>query len=247
MMLWTQFKILFPSFAGHWVLTVALAMLAWYGWTRVYRQFTFRWEGPMMIGTALSIYVSAGQLFGLYGSALVQTFIAQNTPQSQQGAQQSAPMDPMLQLKVGFIEKVRDMIQNPNKITPESKKELFASSAKLFPNGKKDQDLYAKSIQEVYSCQRLFWEDALASFKAKQPIKSDERTQCEARAGTFFNREKLVPTEDVKAREETLAAVAARKRMPASDGKTVELNEQMLRDAMDAQARALTTIQKIFE
>jgi hypothetical protein len=250
-MIWAQIKLLLPSVFVHWVLLVAVATGAWYAWTRVYKHH-FKWQGPVIVATLVAVYSFTNTVFGLYQNGVLVAFQQNVQAQLQQAArqqqaQQQGPTDPVLQMKSQFLRNVEALVQNPQAITDENKKKLFNDFGKLFPS-KKDKELAKKAVAQVYDCQKYFWEDAMSSFKAKQAVKSDARKDCEKMSGNFFNREKLLPAEVVKNNDETIAGFAARKRVPASDGKsTVEVSENMLRDALESQARATENVRKIFE
>lgn len=243
-MLWGQVKVLLPSFMGYWFALCVLACCVWYGFTRAYRQFAFKWQVPVLFATAVSFYMCVNTVTALYQNSLLQSHQQAMAPAS--AAKNVAQADPGTQLKQNFLNTVEKMIQNPGSITPEAKKKLFTEHAALFKD-KNTRGIFQKAVSDVYHCERVFWEDAFASFKAKQVVKSDSRKECETASGAFFNREKLLPGETVKQKEATIASFAARKRVPASDGKQIEVNEAMLRDAVEGQNKNLDTIKKIFE
>lgn len=244
-MLWTQIKLLLPSFAGYWIFLICLASLTWYVWTRVYTHWVFRWQGPFLVATVFSFSVWGHTLLNMYQNGVLATF-QQNVQAAAQQANQK-PVDVALQMKDQFLKNVEYLIQNPDQITPENKKKLFDGFAQLFPKGRTDREMAAGQIEGVYKCQRYFWEDALATYKAKKVVKSDATEECGTLSGTFFNRPKLVSQDAVKANDETLANLAKHKRLPTSDGKDVEVTEKMLRDAVENQIKAAQAARRIFE
>ena len=267
-MLWTQMRILIPSFVGFWAFLACLGVGAWYGFTRIYTTYAFKWHGPVIAATVVSVFMGTSTFLTVYQNTVINAYqqklnqdaqaaqqqqtqqqealARQQAATQQQQAQAQQPVDPALQLKANFLATVESLVQNPTAINTENKKKLFTEYATLFPK-KSDREAAGKAVSKVYNCQRLFWEDAMASYKAHQVVKSDARKECETMAGTFFNREKLLPDEVIKSNEATISVFAERKRIPAADGKSsVEVNETMLRNALDAQVKATDAIKKIF-
>jgi hypothetical protein len=161
---------------------------------------------------------------------------------------QKAPVDPKVQMKIDFLKNVEALITSPDQINDENKKKLFSVFGSLFPKGEADKKTFAQNISAAYECQLHFWEDALASYRQKKTIKSDIRKTCEAQSGAFFERERLISVEASKSNEKTLEEIATRKkRVPAADGKEVEITETMLKDALDSQVKNLYNIKRIFD
>ncbi len=249
-MIWAQMKVLLPTFLGYWVFMVILASATWYGWTKIYTQYQFKWEAPVIVATATVFYMMASTVIGYYQNNALLGYQQQVQAAKQQGGQQAqgqgAPVDPALKAKSDFLKIVEQFIAAPDQITPENKQKFFQQFSGLFPNGAADKKRYEKEILSVYDCQRFFWEDAVASYKSKTAIKSDARKECETASGAFYNREKLVPAESAKANDDTIKNLAAHKRLPASDGKELEVNEKMLNTTLEAQVKAVSAIKKIF-
>jgi hypothetical protein len=247
-MFWAQMKVLLPSFFGYWVFMVVLASATWYGWTKIYTNVHFKWHAPVLVATTAAFYLMASTLIGFYQNNALFAYQQKMQATQQAAAQQQkdANVDPATKAKGDFLKIVEQLMGAPDQITPENKQKLFTQYASLFPNGNTDRQIYEKEILAVYNCQRYFWEDAMASYKAKKTVKSDSRKECETLPGQFFNREKLVTAETAKANDQTISRLSAHKRLPASDGKEVEVNEKMLRNALDAQVKAIDAIKKIF-
>ncbi|MDZ4675918.1 MAG: hypothetical protein SGI74_00270 [Oligoflexia bacterium] len=250
--MWEQFKILLPSIVGHWVVLVVLATGGWFLFTKFYKHFAFKWELPVLVATVVHLFMTANLFVNLYQNGVMFAYQqavqqAQAQARNQQQPQQQQNVDPATQMKANFLTSVESLVQDPAQINDENKAKLFGAFKELFAD-KKARAEYAKSISDVYQCQLHFWEDALASFNAKQPTKSDARKGCEKKSGAFFGREKLITLESSKNNDQTIAELAARtKRVPASDGKQVEVTEGMVREALDAQIKATYNLKKIFE
>lgn len=245
-MFWSNLRVLFPSFIGYFVVMGVVCSAAWYAWTRVYTNYVFRWEGPVICAACATMFMMANTMTGIAQNNAMYLHQQKMQAQAQQAQPGQPQVDPALQAKSDFLKIVESLISNPDQITPDIKKKLFAQYGNLFPNGKKDMKVYETAVSQVYSCQRYFWEDALASFKSHKAVVSESRKACEKMPGTFFNRDKLVPVETAKSNDDTVAKLAQHKRLPASDGKEVEVTEDMLRNALDAQVKALDAIKKVF-
>ncbi|MCC6276715.1 MAG: hypothetical protein IT289_02225 [Oligoflexia bacterium] len=240
-----------PTFIAQWLFLVALACGAWFAWTVMYPKYQFKLGAPLLIASTLAIYSIGNTVVSLYqnyrlGTVRAESEMAANSQQGAQGAQ--APVDPVVQLKADFLKNLEALVRNPDQITDENKKKLFGAFGKLFPSGKADRQVALAAAQDAYDCQLKFWEDALASFKEKKAVKSQARKECETKSGAFFNREKLITSEAVKNNDQTIAEIAQRKkRVPAADGKEVDVTEAMLRDAVDEQVRLIYNLKKVFD
>lgn len=249
-MVWTQFKILFPSFMFYWFMLVALATVCWWGITKVYHHFHFRWEAPAIVGTCFSFYMIGTTLVGYYQNQVVANYRDQQVAANNQ-TQQNQPqqkLDPANQLKANFLNGLAGIVNAPEKATPEAKDKLFKEYAELFKDPAAKEE-YVKNIGAVLECDKFFWEDAFASFKSGKAIRSDSRKDCENAEGKFFLREKLMMPEDLKARENTLQKLLTDKRLPASQNSndTVVVNEKMLRDRIEAEGKKIETLKKLFK
>lgn len=239
------FKVLWPSYAVFWIISICLAAGFWFALTKLYSQIKFKPLTPVLFGTFLTCFAYANTFLGIYNSQLMYT--AQQEQQKSQGADKQAQsqMDPVLKAKSEFLSKVEGVIQSGS-VTKEVKAKLLKEFAQAFTD-KSQRDTAVSSIKKVFSCQRILWEDALASYKAKQVIKSDSRIACEKASGDFFNREKLFTEDTLKAHTQIIKNIAERRRIPASDGKETELSEDMVRNEMEAQSNALKVLNQIFE
>lgn len=245
-MFWQPLKLLLPAYGTFWVFTFLLSAGFWYGWTQVFQKTAFKWQVPGLISAFVSLTFCSYNFLTIYNGNTL--FMAQQ--QAQQAAQQNNKaqenLDPALKAKADFLATVEKFLADPKSFTPDAKKNAFKNFAALFPN-KEAKLAYKDAIASVYKCQRTFWEDALASYKTNKMVKSDSRKQCENMSGAFFNREKMLPEEAVKNNDKLIEDIAGHKRLPASDGKTMELTEKMVQDAVDTQVSALNMINKIFE
>jgi hypothetical protein len=251
MMLWEQFQVLWPSIAGHWVFLTFLATFGWYGFTRFHKNYLFKWQGPVIAATVVHFFMTANLFINIYQSNALyahQQIIQKNNQEQQaQNQPQNNNVDPATQMKADFLVTLDRLMQNPAQINAENKQKLFTAFKELFPD-RNARDDYAKHIGEAYQCQLHFWQDALASYKAKKPIKSAERKACEKKPGGFFNREKLLTDETIQNNDQTVAELAAHnKRVPASDGKEIVVTEAMVHQALESQIQAVANLKKIFE
>jgi hypothetical protein len=237
-------QLLWPSFLVQFIGFFTIVCVGWFFLSRFQRDFRFNYKSVLVTSTGLWLVFVCNSLVGYYQSGLINSAVA-DARQTQQGAEQQPVTE--AQLKQSFLNDVDTLVQNPQQITPELKQKLFTAYSKLFPNGKTDLENTYKAVNSVYQCQRLFWEDAMASYKSKKAIKSDERKECEGVAGSFFNREKLLPPEVVKRNDDLIKTFSERKRLPASDGKEIEFKEAEIRQSLDAQAKAAENLKKIFE
>ncbi|MEQ1876748.1 MAG: hypothetical protein ABL958_08880 [Bdellovibrionia bacterium] len=239
--------LLWPSYLAQWAGFIFVVAVCWRFLARTHVQFPFKWKSAFVVATGFWLCFVTNSLVNYYQSGVINAAVgeARSQQQASQGQQQAAPTDPN-QLKSNFLADVDTLAQNPAQLTPEIKQKLFTVYAPLFPNGKTDVDTAFKAVDLVYQCQRYFWEDAMASYKAKVVIKSDARKDCEKLSGAFFNRERLLSAEVVKRNDDLIKAFSERKRVPASDGKEVEFNESNIRQSLDAQVKASENLQRIF-
>jgi hypothetical protein len=264
--MWLQFKTLMPSFVVYWFALSALALGAWYYWTRIYPNFKFGWKAPLLVASTFWAYTTLTSAVAIYQNgeiyAVQQQMKAQSQAQGQPGqppppgqpgqpgqAQQSsvAPEDPMMKMKGEFLKSVEMVIRNPETNTPEFKKKVFADFKDLIPKDKAARAEFAKPLLNLINCQRYFWEDALASYKSKKVIKSESRVACENLDGAFFGRKTLVPPEGIARNEEMLNKFAKHEQVPGPDGKPVDVKEDLLREAYDAESRAHSNVKALLE
>lgn len=238
-MFWAQMKVLLPSYFGYWIFLTAFFMGAWYTWTKYVKATAFSWKFPVLASTVLTIYSMASLQLGIYQTTALSQL------QQKLIAEQKAN-DPV-QLKADFLKIVENVVATPDKITPELKQKFFTDYAKLFPNGPQDKLLYEQSVGAFFDCHKVFWEDALASFKTKKVTKSEGRLACEKLGGAFFGREKLFTMETLKNDDNMIESLASHKRLPTSDGKTIEPTEAMLQAALDVQVKSVQGVKKLFE
>ncbi|MBK9293530.1 MAG: hypothetical protein IPM57_03660 [Oligoflexia bacterium] len=242
------FKLFWPSYAVFWVISIALATGAWFLLTKIYSNIKFKIWAPPLVATFFTVMLYASNFLSIYQSQIL--YSNQQAAQKGQQQQAAAPgqqqeLDPETQMKADFLAKIEKIVFS-GKLDKNEKTKLFKEYAKLFKKPA-DKKIFHEAINKVYSCQRVLWEDALASFKAKTAIKSDTRVACEKLGGEFFMREKLFTPEAIKNQDELISNIAARKRVPASDGKEQELNEDMIRQGIDAQSNALYILSQLFE
>ncbi len=253
-MIWSHVKPLLLSYSIYWLFLVTIGSLGWFFFTRLYPRFGFRWQAPVLAASVLCLYLMGTQGMTLYHNSVVvnayrqdmQTGnVSETSGRGTASIPDAKPLEPLLQKRAEFLKTVEELIQNPIQLTSDKKKKVFADYGDLFKSAS-DKMEAAKAIADVYKCQKFFWEDALASFHAKRPIKSEARKDCETLSGAYFNRDKLLPANLVTNNDQALKSLAERKPIPGEDGKVVEVNEKMLRDALDAQAKAIDTVGKLF-
>ena len=245
MTMWEPLKLLIPAYGIFWISTVCLAAGFWFAWIKIQKtKIAFNWQTPVLFATFFSLVFCGYNFMTIYNGNTLYTASNAKAQNQQQTAQQ--PMDPVLKMKADFLAQIEGAIQNPKLITKEFKTKLFKDFSKLFSN-KDAKQSYKKAISEVYGCQKVFWEDALAAYKTKHTVKSDSRKECENLNGEFFNRPKMIPEETAKVNDKLMEQIASNQRLPASDGKTVELSEKMVQSALEAQRLALEAVNSIFE
>lgn len=190
-MLLLQLKAIAPSAFGHLVITLVLAAALWFVLRKQFGD-RIRLSTVLILGVFVSIYHSAGLVVNLVQARALMTA---ETPTAQTAAAPGAlPSDPT-ELKSSFLRTIEAVVAEPIELPASARETLFRDYAALFPGGKTDQDEYGKAVIGAYECQRLFFEDAIASKKARKPIKSPARAECEKQTGAFFNREFLIPAE----------------------------------------------------
>lgn len=246
-MFWTQVKILVPSFILHSAFLIILSTIIWYGFTRVHKKLPFRWEAPFLFGLFVGLFFALNTSMNLYQNQVIVEFQRVSQQQSTEPVKTSSnkKIDPALQMKIDFLQAVNAMIQDPQTITEDNKKQLFSRFNSLFPNKNKERKEFERQIASVYKCQRFFWEDAMTTFKAKKVIKSDDRKSCEEMKGSFFGRKLLIPEQTQKANSQILNQLSNGKRVPASGGK--DIDEARMREFLDIQVRAVNNIKRIFD
>lgn len=246
----TKVWLLAPSFLVYWLVLTAASVGAWYFWTRLHRTYTFKWQSPALAAFALTFYAFATAALNIHHNGLLVGYHQAQTQAAAQ-AQQAAPtntqpIDPVVQLKNEFLRAIEQLANDPSQITEENLKKFDAAFAPLFKTDADRAKVYG-SVKKYYDCQRYFWEDAMASYKAKTIVKSDSRKDCEKEDGTFFEREKLFTADMIKSNETAISNMAARKRVPASDGKDIELTEEMIRQSLDTQVGLSKAVRKLLE
>jgi len=254
--MWLQYKVLLPSFVFHWFALTALAVAAWYFWTMLYKNYRFNWKAPFLVATTFWGYLvltssvtmyQNGQLYAVQQQmAQAQQAMAQGQP-GQSSQSSTLPDDPVLRMKAEFLKSVEQVIRNPDSATPDYKKKVFADFKDLIPKEKSARVVFSKPVLDLISCQRTFWEDAMASYKAKKVVKSEDLTACEKESGSFFGRQTLLPPEAVKHNDEMLEKISKHEPITGPDGKSVELKEDMLRDAYDSEAKAYKAVKTFLE
>lgn len=187
-MLFDQLKAILPSVLGHLVFTAILVAGLWW----LFRQkISHKLSLPqaLIIAVALSIYHSSGLVVNLFQArALMQVA-------NQSGSTEARlPSDPT-ELKEFFLRTIESIVANPVSVPEASRASIFKDFAVLFPNGQADIKTFGQSILSAYECQKLLFDDALASHSQKKPVKSTARDNCEKASGAFFNRERLIPAE----------------------------------------------------
>ena len=240
-MLAVQFKLLFPSFLLHLILTTAAAAGVAYAAIRFKPEWRIPWALPVAIGAMYSLYSCAGTLISLHQNELLV-----RSAQAQRADVEGQKLDPKMQLKQDFLRTVDDLAGAPDKINEGLLKQLFEKAGPLFPNGATDREQYAKAVLDVYTCQQVLYEDALASFKFKKGVKSEDRERCEKADGRFFNRERLVPAEVATQNAQLIDTIAARKPLDGPEGKKVELTEAMIRGSLEGQIKKSEAVRRIF-
>jgi hypothetical protein len=238
--------LLWPSYLAQWVGFFAIVCGAWFFLAKSHAGFAFKLKSAFIVATGFWLCFVTNSLVGYYQSGVLNSVMNEQRAQQQAQTQPTDPKNPQ-QLKSNFLADVDSLAQNPAQLTPEIKQKLWTVYGPLFPKGDEDKVAAFKAVSLVYQCQRYFWEDAMASYKAKVIVKSDARKDCEKLSGAFFNREKLLPTEVVKRNDDLIKAFSERKRVPASDGKEIEFNESNIRQSLDAQVKATENLERIFK
>jgi len=236
---WQQLQIILPSFVFYWIALVCGALVAWFIWSKINPKTNFQWRGPVLFGSVFCLYAFANTTLTLYQNSLL---MAQQRGPASQTPQQ---VDPIVQAKSEFLKAVDVYLADPSKITSKSKDELFNRFKNLFPSEKEKSDAI-HAVVESFNCQRYFWEDALASFNTKKPVKSDSRKACETQSASFLNRDFIVAPQAAKNNDEVIAKMAKHDRLPSADGTQVELTEKMLRDSLDNQIKATSHVKELF-
>lgn len=247
-MLGSEIAALLPSVILHLIVTVAFATGAWFLISKTKPEWRIQWTVPVILGAAFSLYNSSATVIGLYQNQVL--FRLQQSERAQQEnaqkQQAAAQNDPKLQLKAAFLNDLDQLTGSNEAITPAVVGNLFGKYESLFPHGDADRALYASAVMGVYQCQEYFYEDALASFKSRKAVKSEERDHCEKADGTFFNRDKLIPADMAKGNAEAIELLAQRKPLTDGAGKSVDVSEDSIRTKLEAQMHRIDVTKRLF-
>jgi hypothetical protein len=234
-------SLLWTSFAVSWVVLCALCLVTYFVWTRFYPAYTFKWQGPVLVATFFSFFSTHNTLLNIYQNGTIAGY-----QQAVAAAQQQAQGQQNLSPKERLLKDLEAVANSQGPVSKELKAQFETIYKDMFKSEKDKKAAYG-DILAFYDCQKYFWEDALSAFNSQKTVKSDARKECETKAGGFFEREKLFTAEMVKNNDNTIALFASRKRIPASDGKEMEVNEKMLRQTLDAQSKAVANLQALLK
>ena len=144
-----------------------------------------------------------------------------------------------------FLTALEQFISQPDKITAQSRNEMFEKYKVLFPQPQQDLSLYFNNIAKFYDCQQSFYEDALQDIKTKKVVKSERRKACHESDGNFFGREKMIPQPQAKADDEVIESLAKGKKI-VRDGKEVTVSEEMLKQSITLQQKNKEVLRVLF-
>lgn len=219
---------------------IACVLLAFLADVIIKRTGARGWPERKIVITAailLSLYFCVNTVTNqLMNTALTAT----NPPQSQQTDQ------PKQSPKNEFLIAVDQLLADPSRINPETKKALFERFADLFPRGDADRLAARAELADLFTCQEAFYEDAIVSVRSQKPEKSPRRELCQEKPGAFFERTELIPDEVAKVDDDTIASIAAGKSL-TQNGKEIKVDETFLRQKLDELRRRQNALKILFE
>lgn len=235
--MWSTIVVLFPSIAMYFGLSLFLCFCGWFLLKKMYPQIRFPFLLPVGFAILMTIHFT-GQSF-VVGSL--------RRPASVDKSNLNTAVSPvdLAKMKVDFLNTLDALLANPQQVTAQMKTEVFNRYGNLFatPEVKK---AYENNIGAIYVCQRAFFEDALASLKAKKATKGDIRKRCSEMDGQFFGRTKLIPPEMVKTNDEMIDKIAKGKPIKQGD-KEVVADAKVLEGQVTLFNQRVQTVQAMFQ
>jgi hypothetical protein len=234
-MFWEQFKVLLPSMIGHLILTVALFSAAWWVLKRFWPEFHWPIHSAIIAGTSLSLFFSVNTMTQLRQGAAMGAAAEKARAQAAQQSQMTEG-----QIRQEFVKVINQLISNPGQVNDEVKRQFQAAFGPVLSN-QELKNLYVGSVANIFTCQKLFYSDALESMKRKKEVKTPDRVTCETLAGEFFGRPTLIPQETVQANKKLIKDLSE-SRKPASKDQPLP-TEQELKNMIQQQDVALQVLQ----
>lgn len=237
---------LIPSSATHMLACIALMYLIWWILKFAQPQWVISAKTPIILGVGLSLLFTLGTVTSVIQNQAIINRMKEKTKVPFDGLPPGEAAQKIHQIKSSFLSTVENLIANPVQLTESSKQALFEQFKVLFPHGKEDRSVYGDQIAQVYSCQKIFYEDALQALKTKKAVKSEGRQNCQSLKGDFFGRVLLVPEDVARANDETIASVASNKKL-IQNGQEIKIDEGYFRQGREEQTRKLQTLSLLFE
>src|SRR5438552_3825579 len=133
-MVWTQLKLLLPSYVGYWVFMMAILTTAHFVISRNFPRIPFKWMVPVTVSTAIvAIMVANTVLSTVQGVAIYQYQQNQKTQTAAATADTAKPVgDAGTQMKAEFLKTVEQIASNPDQLTDDVKGKIFAHFGSLF-------------------------------------------------------------------------------------------------------------------
>lgn len=236
-----------PSILCHLGGSLLIAIVAWFFIKKAQPNWNFSILAALALGLTFSLYFALNSVMSFSQNRAIISAIneAQNREVPFDKLPPGEAAKRIQELKSLFLTTVENVMADPTQLNPESKAALFKRFQPLFPR-RDDQLVYRDAIASVVECQKVFYEDALSSLKAKKSVKSPKREQCQSLDGKFFNRDKLVPQEVAAANDSTIDKLATGKKF-MQDGKEVKVDEAFLRQSLDEQAKRLEILNVLFQ
>ncbi len=240
-----------PTFVIHIIVSLVLAQLLWRWLRKSWVSLPASNTVPLVISLTISGYFILNTASTYYQARALMA--AANQPKSSpaqgyklDGLSPGEASKVMLQAKNDFLITVESILANPVQLTAESKDGLFKQFEILFPHGAQDREAYRLELSEVYNCQAAFYQDAIAALKAKKPVKSTTREECQKKQGRFFNRELLITEEVAKANDSTIASLASGKKI-LQNGQEIKVDEAFLQQNLESQLKNLEVLKVLFQ
>lgn len=235
-MLFQQLKAIAPSAIGHMAITLGLAAALWFFLRKQFGE-KIRLSTALTVAAFLSVYHSAGLVVNLIQA---RALMATEAPAvGSPGGSIALPTDPT-ELKSSFLRTIEAVVAEPVELPSSARETLFRDYAALFPAGKADRDRYGSAVIDAYECQRVFFEDALSSKKAKKPVKSPARAACETQSGVFFNREFLIPAEVAANNSKLISEIIGNSKDPLAQ-------ESAINAELERQNKRIAVLKSLFQ
>ena len=194
-------------------------------------------KSALVLGLAISLLSATDLLMKNYQSGLISADFAAKAEAQKQAAAAANPMG----LRADFMKAIDFLTSNPDQLTVQSKAKLFEQFSGLFPKGVEDLKVYYQQLKPAFQCQLALYEDALATYKTKKMVVSENSKTCEQIPGQFFNRERMMTPETLQANN------ALKEKILKPDPKDKPIKEQDLKSLVDQQAAKLQTFERIFQ